>query len=42
MYVPLLGKSRKGTEPCVVADNFGAHSIAGFTETFSGNNALQK
>lgn len=31
-----LGKTLKGTVQCVVADNLGAHSIAGFVESFSG------
>lgn len=37
VYVPLLGKSLRGTVQCVLADNLGAHSIAGFTESFSGD-----
>lgn len=37
VYVPLLGTSLKGTVHSVVADNLGAHSIAGFTESFSGD-----
>lgn len=40
-----LGKTVKGTVQCVVADNLGAHSIAGFVENFSGtcvDFALQK
>lgn len=32
-----LGRAVKGTVQCVVADNFGAHSIAGFVENFSTN-----
>ncbi|XP_063047290.1 uncharacterized protein LOC134441029 isoform X1 [Engraulis encrasicolus] len=36
VYVPLLGKCLKGTVHCVVADNLGAHGIAGFVENFSG------
>lgn len=36
VYVPLLGTSLKGTVQSVVADNLGAHSIAGFSESFSG------
>ena len=35
VYVPLLGESVKGTIFSVVADNLGAHSIAGFMESFS-------
>ncbi|XP_051813200.1 uncharacterized protein LOC127536542 isoform X4 [Acanthochromis polyacanthus] len=37
VYVPLLGTSLKGTVHSVVADNLGAHSIAGFIESFSGD-----
>lgn len=37
VYVPLLATSLKGTVHSVVADNLGAHSIAGFTESFSGD-----
>ena len=29
VYVPLLGKSVRGTVQSVIADNLGAHSIAG-------------
>lgn len=36
VYVPLLGRFLKGSVHCVVADNLGVHSIAGFTESFSG------
>lgn len=36
VYVPLLGESVKGTVLSVVADNLGAHSIAGFMQFFSG------
>lgn len=36
VFVPLLGASLKGTVQSVVADNLGAHGIAGFTESFSG------
>lgn len=35
MFLPKLGKCVKGTVQCVIADNLGAHSIAGFIETFS-------
>lgn len=41
VYVPLLGKCLKGTVHCVVADNLGAHSIAGFIESFSGEYACR-
>lgn len=37
VYVPLLGKSLRGTVQSVVADNLGVHSIAGFTESFTGD-----
>lgn len=37
VYIPLLGKSLKGTVQTVVADNLGAHSLAGFQESFSGD-----
>lgn len=36
IFVDKLGKTLKGTLQCVVADNLGAHSIAGFVESFSG------
>lgn len=36
VFVSKLGKTLKGTMQCVVADNLGAHSIAGFVESFSG------
>lgn len=36
LFVPGLGKVVKGTVMCVVADNLGAHSVAGFVESFSG------
>lgn len=36
VFVSKLGKTLKGTVQCVVADNLGAHSIAGFVEFFSG------
>lgn len=35
-FVSKLGKTIKGTVQCIVADNLGAHSIAGFVENFSG------
>ncbi|XP_054592203.1 uncharacterized protein [Nothobranchius furzeri] len=35
VYVPLLGESVKGTLFSVVADNLGAHSVAGFLQSFS-------
>ena len=35
VYVPLLGESVKGTVFSVVADNLGAHGVAGFLESFS-------
>lgn len=35
VYVPLLGKSPKGTILSFVADNLGVHGIAGFIENFS-------
>ena len=34
LFVPGLGKVLKGTVACVVADNLGAHSVAGFVEAF--------
>lgn len=37
LYVPLLGKSLKGTVLSIVADNLGAHGVAGFLESFSGD-----
>lgn len=36
IFVPLLGKCVKGTIQLVAADNLGAHSVAGFNESFSG------
>lgn len=36
IYIPLLGESIQGTVLSVVADNLGAHSIAGFVQSFSG------
>lgn len=35
VYVPLLGESVKGTVVSVVADNLGAHSVAGFMQSFT-------
>lgn len=34
VYVPLLGESLQGTVFSVVADNLGAHSVAGFLQSF--------
>ena len=36
IFVDKLGKTLKGALQCVVADNLGAHGIAGFVESFSG------
>ncbi len=36
ILIPVLGKTVKGTVYCVVADNLGAHSVAGLVESFSG------
>lgn len=36
VFIPLLGRCLKGTIQVVAADNLGAHSIAGFNESFSG------
>lgn len=36
LFIAKLGKTVKGFVQCVVADNLGAHSIAGFVENFSG------
>ena len=36
VFVPLLGRCLKGTIQFVAADNLGAHSLAGFNESFSG------
>lgn len=36
LFIAKLGKTVKGFVHCVVADNLGAHSIAGFVENFSG------
>lgn len=38
VYVPLLGESVEGTVFSVVADILGAHSVAGFLESFSAEN----
>lgn len=35
VYVPLFGESLQGTVFSVVADNLGAHSVAGFLQCFS-------
>lgn len=37
VYVSKLGTFVKGTVHSVIADNLGAHSLAGFTESFSGH-----
>lgn len=37
IFVSKLGRTVKGTVRCVVADNLGAHSIAGFVENFTGS-----
>lgn len=37
IFVPSLGKAVKGTILAVVADNLGAHSIAGFVKSFSSS-----
>ncbi|KAK6479283.1 hypothetical protein HHUSO_G19991 [Huso huso] len=37
LFIPVLGKSIKGTVFGVAADNLGAHSIGGFVESFSGS-----
>lgn len=37
IFVSKLGRTVKGTVQCVVADNLGAHSIAGFVENFTGS-----
>lgn len=36
VFVPQIGKNVKGTVQSVVADNLGAHGLAGFVQTFSG------
>ena len=36
LFIAKLGKTVKGFVHCVVADNLGAHGIAGFVENFSG------
>lgn len=41
IYVDKLGKTLKGTLQCVVADNLGAHSIAGFVESFSSRHVCR-
>lgn len=35
IFVPLLGRCVKGTVVVVLADNLGAHGIAGFNESFT-------
>lgn len=35
IFIPSLGKNVKGSVICVIADNLGAHSLAGFVESFS-------
>lgn len=35
VFLPKLGKCVRGTIQCVIADNLGAHGIAGFVESFS-------
>lgn len=37
LFVPALGKAIKGTVVSVVADNLGAHSVAGFVKSFAGS-----
>lgn len=36
LFIEKLGKTVKVTVQCIVTDNLGAHSIAGFVEKFSG------
>ncbi|KAK0144205.1 hypothetical protein N1851_017432 [Merluccius polli] len=36
LFIAKLGKSIKGFVHCIVADDLGAHGIAGFVESFSG------
>lgn len=36
IFIEKLGKTLRGTVQCIVADNLGAHSIAGFVQSFSG------
>lgn len=36
IFVPQLNKTLKGTVQTIVADNLGAHGIAGFVENFTG------
>lgn len=40
LVVPVIGKAIKGTVVGVVADNVGAHSVAGFVESFPGKNGV--
>ena len=37
VFIPKLGTFVKGTVHSVIADNLGAHGLAGFIESFSGN-----
>lgn len=37
VFIDHLGTFIKGTVQCVVADNLGAHGLAGFVESFSGD-----
>lgn len=37
LFISKLGKFVKGTVQCVIADNLGAHGVAGFVESFSGH-----
>lgn len=41
LFIAKLGKSIKGFVHCVVADNLGAHGLAGFVESFSGKYACR-
>lgn len=36
IFIAQLGDIVKGVVQCLIADNLGAHGIAGFTETFVG------
>ena len=36
LFISQLNKCIKGTVSCVIADNLGAHGLAGFVESFSG------
>lgn len=36
VFISQIGQFVKGTVQCVIADNLGAHAIAGFVESFSG------